>query len=69
MLASVGTDGTDGPLDAAVAVVDVGTVDRLEGSAENALQEHEAYTMHHSHSMMEMTIQHSSQSFLISTKL
>jgi glycerate-2-kinase len=43
VLASVGTDGTDGPTDAAGAVVDGGTVDRLLGSAADALQRHDAY--------------------------
>lgn len=45
VLASVGTDGTDGPTDAAGAVVDAGTLDRLQhGSAVEALQQHDAYT-------------------------
>ena len=45
VLASVGTDGTDGPTDAAGAVMDGGSVDRLlQGSAEEALRRHDAYT-------------------------
>ena len=44
VLASVGTDGTDGPTDAAGAVVDGSTVDQLEGSASDALRRHDAYT-------------------------
>jgi glycerate 2-kinase len=44
VLISVGTDGTDGPTDAAGAVVDGGTVQRLSGSAVDALQHHDAYT-------------------------
>jgi len=43
VLASVGTDGTDGPTDAAGAVVDGATVGRLSGSATGALQQHDAY--------------------------
>jgi glycerate 2-kinase len=43
VLASVGTDGSDGPTDAAGAVVDGGTLDRLAGSAGEALQRHNAY--------------------------
>jgi glycerate-2-kinase len=43
VLASVGTDGSDGPTDAAGAVVDGGTVTRLPGSATEALQRHDAY--------------------------
>mmetsp|Transcript_30737 Transcript_30737/g.46604 ORF Transcript_30737/g.46604 Transcript_30737/m.46604 type:complete len:526 (-) Transcript_30737:84-1661(-) len=43
VLASVGTDGTDGPTDAAGAIVDGGTIDRLAGSASNALEQHDAY--------------------------
>lgn len=53
VLASVGTDGTDGPTDAAGAVVDGGTVDRIEQSGESgdggvvlavdALRDHDAY--------------------------
>lgn len=44
VLASVGTDGTDGPTDAAGAIVDGATVDRLDGSAMEALKRHDAYT-------------------------
>jgi glycerate 2-kinase len=46
VVASVGTDGTDGPTDAAGGVVDGGTVDRLSnGSIEpvGALRNHNAY--------------------------
>jgi len=43
VLASVGTDGTDGPTDAAGAVVDGATVARLTGSVEDALRRHDAY--------------------------
>ena len=47
VVASVGTDGSDGPTDAAGGIVDGGTVDRLasvvEESAEQALQRHNAY--------------------------
>eukprot|EP00978_Attheya_sp_CCMP212_P027892 scaffold94627_cov53-Attheya_sp.AAC.2 len=54
VLASVGTDGTDGPTDAAGAIVDGGTVARVEhanqGSytAQSALQHHDAYTFFNS---------------------
>jgi glycerate 2-kinase len=50
VLASVGTDGTDGPTDAAGAVVDGGTIDRVEidnghlYDGEEALRNHDAYT-------------------------
>jgi len=44
VLASVGTDGTDGPTDAAGAVVDGATVDRMKGSVADALSRHDAYT-------------------------
>ena len=50
VLASVGTDGTDGPTDAAGAVVDGGTISRVEFdnrlvySGEEALRNHDAYT-------------------------
>lgn len=43
VVASVGTDGTDGPTDAAGAVVDGSTVDRIDGDALEALQRHDAY--------------------------
>lgn len=46
VLTSVGTDGNDGPTDAAGAVVDGGTIERLNGegkSATEALQMHNAY--------------------------
>jgi len=52
VVASAGTDGTDGPTDAAGAVVDGGTIDRIEGETEEeiclsgkeALAAHNAYT-------------------------
>jgi len=44
VVASVGTDGTDGPTDAAGAVVDIGTLDRMPGSAKEALHQHNAYS-------------------------
>ena len=50
VIASVGTDGTDGPTDAAGAIVDVDTIDRIESatsltraSGEDALRRHDAY--------------------------
>jgi len=50
VLASVGTDGTDGPTDAAGAVIDGGTISRIEEENEktilgdDALRNHDAYT-------------------------
>lgn len=44
VLASVGTDGTDGPTDAAGTIVDGSTIARLEGSAVESLRKHDAYT-------------------------
>ena len=49
VLASIGTDGTDGPCDAAGAVVDGTTIDRVENEhnqmykGEEALRKHDAY--------------------------
>eukprot|EP01083_Nonionella_stella_P022682 62712_1 len=49
VLASVGTDGTDGPTDAAGSVVDGITIDRVESSnggtmsGKDALEKHDAY--------------------------
>ena len=47
IISSVGTDGTDGPTDAAGAIVDASTIDRIEGTAsttgEEALRRHDAY--------------------------
>ena len=44
VLASVGTDGTDGPTDAAGAVVDATTVSKDTAAAERAVACHDAYT-------------------------
>ena len=44
VLASAGTDGTDGNTGVAGAVVDGGTIDRLDGDAEQALQQHDSHT-------------------------
>lgn len=44
VFSSIGTDGTDGPTDAAGAIVDGTTVDRLPGNAVQAIQDHDAYT-------------------------
>ena len=50
VIASVGTDGTDGPTDAAGAIVDGGTIDRVEFVNKKtylgdvALKNHDAYS-------------------------
>lgn len=50
VLASIGTDGTDGPTDAAGAVIDGGTISRIEEenqktlTGDDALRNHDAYT-------------------------
>jgi glycerate-2-kinase len=62
VIASVGTDGTDGPTDAAGAVVDGGTIDRLERgngwsyNGEEALRHHDAYNFLKSSSLDEPLI-------------
>jgi len=43
VLASVGTDGSDGPTDAAGGMVDGGTLDRLPGNPLDYLSRHDAY--------------------------
>jgi glycerate 2-kinase len=49
VLASAGTDGTDGPTDAAGAVVDASTVSADVSSARQALVNHDAYTYFDQH--------------------
>jgi glycerate 2-kinase len=49
VLASAGTDGTDGPTDAAGAVVDASTVSADVSSARQALLNHDAYTYFDKH--------------------
>lgn len=43
VIASVGTDGSDGPTDAAGAIVDGSTIERLPGPASESLRKHDAY--------------------------
>jgi hydroxypyruvate reductase len=45
LILSAGTDGTDGPTDAAGAVVDGSTVDRANSKAPAALRDHDAYPL------------------------
>ena len=57
VVASVGTDGTDGPTDAAGAVVDGGTIDRIEGGTdgeEEHLSGKEALAGHYAYSFLDM---------------
>ena len=44
VLCCIGTDGNDGPTDAAGAVVDGLTVESLPGDAKKALENHDAYS-------------------------
>lgn len=61
VIASVGTDGTDGPTDAAGAIVDGTTIDRVENAndttvtGEAALKRHDAYTFLQSEKFMQST--------------
>eukprot|EP00559_Dactyliosolen_fragilissimus_P000492 CAMPEP_0184861238 /NCGR_PEP_ID=MMETSP0580-20130426/5975_1 /TAXON_ID=1118495 /ORGANISM="Dactyliosolen fragilissimus" /LENGTH=597 /DNA_ID=CAMNT_0027358661 /DNA_START=327 /DNA_END=2120 /DNA_ORIENTATION=- len=60
VLASIGTDGTDGPTDAAGSIVDGGTIDRLEPfmhkddtiTAKDALDNHDSYNYFNQFTML-----------------